>query len=280
MSDWVVECPDCRTQFRVTLAHRTAAEGLVRCGACLSVFVAAEGRLEEPVEADRDAGHAHRHRSVLDVGDRVAASSPEEARTASLDIEAALDAVGEERVPDLDMPIAFDGARMRLDEITPLPVPPPARRWPWWLLSAAGVLLLMVQAVVWQFDALALDPEQRPRLAQLCAVVGCDLPVPTDRAAIRTQRLLVRSHPERADGLRVEVVLINGAPWPQPFPDMRLSFSTIEGAPLAARRFAPAEYLAGELAGRRQMPAGSPVQIALDLVDPGPQAVNYELELL
>src|SRR5574343_1219834 len=38
----VNQCPHCRTSFRVSQAQLAAAHGVVRCGACLHVFNAAE----------------------------------------------------------------------------------------------------------------------------------------------------------------------------------------------------------------------------------------------
>lgn len=153
----------------------------------------------------------------------------------------------------------------------------PGKRW-----TAGAVLLALLLAVelVWlNFDALAEAPATRPLASALCGFLGCELATRRDIEAIRSRRLVVRSHPERTNGLRVDAVIVNRAPWPQAFPDVELRFSDIGGRLVAARRFAPGEYLAGELAGRREMPVAAPVQISIDLLDPGPGAVNYEMRL-
>lgn len=49
--NYVAQCPHCRTRFRVTRAQLGAAQGAVRCGACLHVFNAAR----QIAEAARDA---------------------------------------------------------------------------------------------------------------------------------------------------------------------------------------------------------------------------------
>jgi hypothetical protein len=49
---------------------------------------------------------------------------------------------------------------------------------------------------------------------------------------------------------------------------------------VAGRRFKPEEYLGGELTGSRLMPVMQPVHIALELLDPGPRAVNYLLTVV
>ncbi|PZE09298.1 DUF3426 domain-containing protein, partial [Pseudomonas sp. 57B-090624] len=39
---FVTQCPHCQTSFRVSRAQLGAAQGAVRCGACLHVFNAAK----------------------------------------------------------------------------------------------------------------------------------------------------------------------------------------------------------------------------------------------
>jgi hypothetical protein len=142
------------------------------------------------------------------------------------------------------------------------------------LLALAGLL-----AQVWRSELprLAADPQSRPLAERLCALVGCALPELRDVGRIRSQRLVVRSHPERADALRVDAVILNRAPWDQPFPDIELRFSDLTGSTVALRRFHPDEYLGGEMAQVRTMPSGRPVQIALELIDPGEAAINYAM---
>jgi predicted Zn finger-like uncharacterized protein len=266
MSSGIVDCPGCGTRFRVTSAQLDAAAGLVRCGACLTVFRAADHQVdgagtESPPPARvgaSDVRQAGRHRSVL--------SRPEESLP--------------DRVPELDpVSLNLDAEVLRQGELDPADPAPTRRRWPWALLVVLGLVALPAQYLHRNLDALVLDPEARPWLERACGLFGCELPAPVVADAIRSQRLTVQSHPQRDDGLRVEVVLVNRASWPQPFPGIELRFSDLQGAPVAARVFHPAEYLGGELTGRRTMPTGTPVRISLDLVDPGPDALNYAMQL-
>jgi hypothetical protein len=80
--------------------------------------------------------------------------------------------------------------------------------------------------------------------------------------------------------LKVDVLIINNAPFDQPFPDLELVFTDINENPVAARRFTPDEYLGGELAGRKLMPQNQKIYISLDLVDPGESAVNYSIQII
>ncbi|MDF5983165.1 DUF3426 domain-containing protein [Pseudomonas aeruginosa] len=55
------------------------------------------------------------------------------------------------------------------------------------------------------------------------------------------------------------------------------AFADLNGHLIANRRFKPGEYLGGELAGRTEMPPQVPIHVSLDILDPGPKAVNYSL---
>lgn len=152
-------------------------------------------------------------------------------------------------------------------------------RWPkvlWTLALIAMLLLALGQYAYFNFAALARG-ELRPWLARACEIGGCVLPPQSDTAQVRTTSLIVRSHPTVKGALAVDAILTNQAEFPQPYPPLQLQFTDLNGAPVAGRRFEPAEYLSGELKGARLMPVRQPVHIALEVRDPGSRAVNYLL---
>jgi predicted Zn finger-like uncharacterized protein len=62
MTNFVTQCPHCRTSFRVSRAQLAAAHGVVRCGACMDVFNAArhlhEDDLAQNIAVDTAASTA------------------------------------------------------------------------------------------------------------------------------------------------------------------------------------------------------------------------------
>jgi predicted Zn finger-like uncharacterized protein len=154
---------------------------------------------------------------------------------------------------------------------------PPAPKRRWWLLPAVVIAALALAAqVLWfQFDTWSRDVRYRPIYEYLCPVVGCELPVLRALSSISSRNLVVRTHPETPNALIVDALLVNEAPFAQPFPLVELRFSSMSGALVAGRRFEPSEYLAGELAGATMMPPNTPVHISLQIEDPGKDAVNY-----
>ncbi len=149
------------------------------------------------------------------------------------------------------------------------------RRWLWPSLVVLALLLLVVQIAWLQFDRWSRVEPYRSFYGAVCPLVGCELPELVDRSRIRAYNLVVRNHPDREGALMVDAILLNTARFDQPFPELVLEFSDLNGNTVAARQFTPAEYLSGELAGRSRMPANQPVHLTLELVDPGSKAVNY-----
>jgi predicted Zn finger-like uncharacterized protein len=157
------------------------------------------------------------------------------------------------------------------------------RRSPWgrrllWsllvLLAAAG---LAGQYVAYHFDELARQDQYRPWFQQLCPEIGCTVPSKVDIGKIKSSNLVVRSHPEFSGALVVDAIIYNRATFSQPFPLLELRFADLNGHLIASRRFKPGEYLNGDLEGLAEMPPQTPIHIALDILDPGPKAVNYSL---
>lgn len=152
-----------------------------------------------------------------------------------------------------------------------------ARRLMWALLILLALAGLAGQYAWLHLDELARDGRVRPWLERACPLLGCQLPPLVDVSLVKSSNLVVRNHPTHPGALTVDAIIYNRADFAQPFPLLELRFEDINGQPLASRRFTPGEYLAGELAGRRDMPPQTPIRIALEIVDPGTRAVNYSI---
>ena len=148
--------------------------------------------------------------------------------------------------------------------------------------SLATVMVLLAAILtaqfLWQRMAVYSQLTQiRPFYEFGCRWLTCDLPVYSNIDAIRSDNLALRSHPQRADALLVNVKFRNTADFPQAFPILILSFDTAANGIVALREFSPAEYLDPGLLSVSLMPVAIPIQITLEVIDPGPDAVNYTL---
>jgi predicted Zn finger-like uncharacterized protein len=144
------------------------------------------------------------------------------------------------------------------------------------LANASLLLLLTLQLAQANVDRLARDARLARWLPSLCKVIDCPAPQRFRPGSLVSEQLLVRSHPRYARALEVSLVMRNDAPEAQTFPAIELGFSDSSQRPLANRLFMPAEYLSPELQ-RQPMPPNSTLQITLELLDPGSEAVNYTL---
>lgn len=151
------------------------------------------------------------------------------------------------------------------------------KRLLWIFLVLLAAAALAGQYIWYHFDELARQDQYRPWFQQICPTIGCNVPSRVDIARIKSSNLVVRSHPDFNGALIVDAIIYNRAPFTQPFPLLELRFADLNGQLIASRRFKPAEYLSGELAGKGEMPSQVPIHIALDILDPGPKAVNYSL---
>ena len=147
------------------------------------------------------------------------------------------------------------------------------------LLLSAGLLgMSLAGQHLWRNqEYYSQQARWRPLLEWVCANRGCDLPLYEDLPAIEPSNLSVRSHPNRADAIMVQVQIHNTAPFEQAFPVMIVGFNTSDNELIALREFSPAEYLQGDLPESATMPVMASVPISLSLMDPGKDAVNYTL---
>lgn len=145
------------------------------------------------------------------------------------------------------------------------------------LLSIVLVLSIAGQALWFNKLSLSQNASLRPMLDLFCSALPCDLPPLVNIRAIRSDSLVVRSHSEIANALSVNFQFRNDAAFAQPFPNLALRFMDSDEQLVAQRQFTPQEYLPTGVAELQLMPPMSPVQVRLEILDPGSEAVNYEV---
>ena len=143
--------------------------------------------------------------------------------------------------------------------------------WPVLLMCAAlaGVLYLARNVI-----ATMNLPE--PVVSVFCAVTGCELPARKDVEQLELVRHQMFSHKTLDDVLVFSVDLVNRARFPQPYPVLVVTMANGTGESVAFRKFEPAEYLEDD-PSLKTLPAGKPVRIKFEIVDPGPEALSSEL---
>lgn len=87
----------------------------------------------------------------------------------------------------------------------------------------------------------------------------------------------LKSHPFRADRLRLTATIVNRAQRVQPYPDLEVILLDASGEPISQVRFTPVDYLTEEASDDSGMTPQAYLPLTLDLPDPGSEAVGFEL---
>jgi hypothetical protein len=141
-------------------------------------------------------------------------------------------------------------------------------------------LLLGLQWAWFNRAELAADADWRPLLAQFCTMAHCELPMRSDLSQLAIINREVRQHPAVSEALLINAEFKNQADFPQPYPFFEVSFIDSTGRPVAVRRFSPAEYLGEGVDVPLGMAAHAPVQVVLEVMDPGEAAVSFQFDFL
>ncbi|MEM7080223.1 MAG: DUF3426 domain-containing protein, partial [Pseudomonadota bacterium] len=145
---------------------------------------------------------------------------------------------------------------------------PPRRSYFTYVLIVLAALVLPAQIAWLQFDSWSKDLRFRPYYAQACALLGCELPVMRDVGQIERREFHMRFHPDAEDALVFDILLVNRAPFAQPYPIIELVATTERGHLVAGRRFKPEEYLHGEVKAQSLMQPRTPTHVSLEIARP------------
>jgi len=186
----------------------------------------------------------------------------------------------------------------QVDEVlaTPITTPPrseprswtafgmePATKAPsrWWGVAAALTLVALGAQVVHHFRAeVAAHSTFGPWIQRAYAFVGVELAPHWD---VRQYQILdwVATAEPNARGLgslKIAARIKNNGPMRQPYPAVQLRLKDRWEKAVSSRLFMPAEYLPRD-AARGLMSPGETTRAEIEVVDPGPDAYGFELDV-
>ncbi len=317
MEQLIAGCPSCATRFRITRELLDAADGQVRCGACLTVFDGHEHltRPEQPPPNDADATPPPQARDPIeDATPSPQTHDPIEDATPSpqahdpiepevLEAESpppspSASAAARTIIPEAAEAEVAEVAEVEVEaeaevEASALPTivaasrarkrkRTPRRRPRRPALVVSWVLIMAVTfiggAVGFLLDAWSRNPAMHSIHVAACEAIGC---TPSPLRSITDIKLIdhgPESRPGPPEALILNAELVNQASFPQPFPIVTIRFMATNGRTVVSHRHNPADYL-----NVPQPPPMTPnrrVQISLRFDDPGTKAVSYSLSLL
>jgi predicted Zn finger-like uncharacterized protein len=310
-------CPECATAFRVTDEALKKASGQVRCGRCASVFNALAEQIRadaEPTSSPNDETAAETvaaaaasasqapHGAEPDVStgavsERAVAAPPDEpmdTAAASIDASSVADVVAETELAataEIDMfsaeqveeVLATVETASSLDRATPWSSPTASlRRSRWWTgAAAAAVLLLSLQVVNHYRATLAGQPTVGRWIQQAYGLIGVAV---TPRWDVRQYEILdwvatAEPNTRGVGSLTISARIQNRGPERQPYPDVQLRLKDRWEEAVGSRMFTPDEYLARDTPHDRLMSPGETARAEMEVVDPGPDAYGFELDV-
>ncbi|MDY6829514.1 MAG: zinc-ribbon and DUF3426 domain-containing protein [Pseudomonadota bacterium] len=248
-------CPGCQTRYEVTELQLSAALGQVRCGLCHRVFNARQQSPEpctvaEPANNDQP-GEGNMKPAPL--------QTPVSRRARAM----ALPATPEQRQHWEAL------SRLDLEPDGPSAKPTPSKRV--LVLCALATLTLGAQWGYFERNWLLSHPHTRPGLEALSTWLGQDLPSPVAMEFVEVVRLAT-SIIQAGRGVALDLVLLNRAATPQPYPALLVQYLDAEQQATAARTLPPQRYVRGELSVSAGIPPQTAVHVHLELAPPAADA--------
>jgi predicted Zn finger-like uncharacterized protein len=172
---------------------------------------------------------------------------------------------------DASLAAALEGGRLRAR---------PRRSSIAWSIGALLLVLALLAQVAHFFrQDLVRNPQVGSLLKDIYSRIGYPLSPNWDLAAFELRQWGNGGVPDARGQLAVRASLTNRAAFAQPHPILRLELDNRFGDAIAVRDFEPAEYLKDPSEASRLLGPGASAEAELLLVDPGRDAVGYQLDV-
>ncbi|MBN1239554.1 MAG: zinc-ribbon and DUF3426 domain-containing protein [Gammaproteobacteria bacterium] len=151
----------------------------------------------------------------------------------------------------------------------------------WLAASVVAAIALGLQVMHYFRAEIAGAAVVGPLLQDAYALIGAEVTPNWDVGQYRIVDWETTAEP-RADGqgsLKISVRIQNRGPKPQPYPHVHVQLMDRWDSAVGSRFFAPDQYLQSGARTNRPMAAGATARAALDVVDPGPDAYGFQLDL-
>ena len=296
-------CPDCDTTFRVSDETLAKANGQVRCGRCASVFNAYTELREPPNQATPAdeppkphalSAEARSHRaqlsdavndlSVAEVVAQVERGGAQEeeieVREHEGDIADPVSSISAVAVNDV-LETALDTGAVTATALR-LDLGHEHRRSAAWTFACALAVVALGLQVINHFRAdLVTRAAIGPPLASIYAMLGTKIIPHWDLKQYRILDWVATAEPNaRGQGsLKISARVHNRGPRAQPHPAIRLRLKDRWDKAIASRVFLPAQYLHDSKLAKTLMAPGETAHAELEVVDPGPDAYGFELDV-
>jgi len=282
----ITRCPSCATAFLANEAQIAARKGRVRCGRCATVFDAKAHRVSvEPPKMPKastgsfglpstpSAQEQHPTGPIrAEVEPLVLTPAPAEEPPEPAEVANSANQTGADTSLELDF-----GRKQRSGAAAISP-------WIGWpgLVMLAFFLLAQI-AYHLRGEIALLLPEAKPHLAELCLVLGCDLPLPRKPELMSIESSDLQADTANPGVMVLSATLRNRAPFAQQPPALELTLTDVQDQPVARRVLNAADYASrGAAAGNvtdRLFPASTELPVKIYFEASSVKATGYRLYL-
>ena len=200
--------------------------------------------------------------------------------------DAAAEARAETTAPDSQPISATEVERVLTDDLAAIPYvwlrTDEPRRSRWWTVAAALAALALGLQAIHHFRArLAGHPTFGPWVTAAYKKLGVEIAPSWDVHQYEIIDWVATAEPnERGLGsLKITARIQNHGPLRQPYPAVQLRLKDRFESRVGGRMFTPAEYLPRDTPHERLMSPGETARAELEVVDPGPDAYGFELDV-
>jgi predicted Zn finger-like uncharacterized protein len=159
-----------------------------------------------------------------------------------------------------------------------LATPRPRASFAWTLGAGALAIALALQVINHYRDALAANPWLTRPLSAVYSALGVKIAPRWNISAYDVRQLGASVTGAAAGEIVVRASVKNSAGRAQPLPLLRVTLQDRFGNRIAARDVPPGDYLPSSVAPSALLAAGGRVDATMVFVDPGPQAVGFEID--
>jgi hypothetical protein len=140
---------------------------------------------------------------------------------------------------------------------------------------------LLAAQYFWFFqrDQILQNRQIRPTLDWACAVLNCRVPTTRSLKDFTIVQRHLSQHRDRDNALLAHILFENAAFFAQPYPYLELVFVDENQRPVAARRFAPSEYLDDDKRIKQDMPPQQSVHVKLEMLEILPAMHTYGFKI-
>jgi predicted Zn finger-like uncharacterized protein len=153
---------------------------------------------------------------------------------------------------------------------------------PRWTIAAIAALVVFCLQVVHHFRSdLARHPTIGPLVTGVYGAFGSELAPKYDVRQYEILDWIATAEPNSRGlgSLKITARIQNRGPSRQPYPAVQLRLKDRWEAAVGSRLFTPAEYLPSDAPAGRLMSPGETTRAEIEVVDPGPDAYGFELDV-